>query len=201
MLLFLALNVLSNFIQIPFNPLMVSTMKMPCPSSNSMKIKTLIQSHIYPHLWPIIRALTKAKSMVKDLLKKNKKSYNKKNRHRRNMLCSSIRFHYNWCSSHVLPMPEPAEDELESSHMYYDSSWNSVIPSEEDGGEEDDFEPQLSSYLRWLEEKHAVNSAEELAVDEIDRLADMFIANCHEKFRLEKQESYRRYQEMLARSM
>lgn len=117
------------------------------------------------------------------------------------MLCSSIRFHYNWCSSHVLPMPEPAEDGVESSHMYYDSSWNSVIPSEEGGGEEDDFEPQLSSYLRWLEEKHAGNSAEELAVDEIDRLADMFIANCHEKFRLEKQESYRRYQEMLARSM
>lgn len=87
--------------------------------------------------------------------------------------------------------------------MYYDSSWNSVIPnSEEDGVDEDELEPQLSSYLRWLEEKHADNSTEESTVgDEIDRLADLFIANCHEKFRLEKQESYRRYQEMLARSI
>lgn len=182
---------------------MVSTMKMPCPSSNSMKIKTLIQSHIFPRLWPIIRGLTKAKSMVKDLLNKKKKSYHKKNRHRKSMLCSSIRFHYNWSSSHVIPMPEPAEDGLETSHMYYDSSWNSVIPnSEEDGVDEDELEPQLSSYLRWLEEKHADNSTEESAVgDEIDRRADLFIANCHEKFRLEKQESYRRYQEMLARSI
>ncbi|KAG6493583.1 hypothetical protein ZIOFF_048575 [Zingiber officinale] len=28
--------------------------------------------------------------------------------------------------------------------------------------------------------------------NEIDRLAEKFIASCHEKFRLEKQESYRR---------
>jgi hypothetical protein len=29
----------------------------------------------------------------------------------------------------------------------------------------------------------------------------LFIASCHEKFILEKQESYRRFQEMMARSM
>jgi hypothetical protein len=29
----------------------------------------------------------------------------------------------------------------------------------------------------------------------------LFIANCHEKFILEKQESYRRFQAMMARSM
>ena len=35
---------------------------------------------------------------------------------------------------------------------------------------------------------------------EIDRLADDFIATFHENFRLEKQRSFRQYQEMLARS-
>nr|ABK26279.1 unknown [Picea sitchensis] len=35
---------------------------------------------------------------------------------------------------------------------------------------------------------------------EIDRLADDFIASFHATFRLEKQQSYRQYQEMLARS-
>ena len=37
--------------------------------------------------------------------------------------------------------------------------------------------------------------------NEIDNLAKRFIARCHERFMLEKQESYRRYQEMLARSL
>lgn len=36
--------------------------------------------------------------------------------------------------------------------------------------------------------------------EEIDRLADDFIASFHESFRLEKQRSYRQYEEMLARS-
>lgn len=36
--------------------------------------------------------------------------------------------------------------------------------------------------------------------EEIDRLADNFIASFHESFQLEKQRSYRQYQEMLARS-
>uniref|UniRef100_A0A453D3V6 Uncharacterized protein n=1 Tax=Aegilops tauschii subsp. strangulata TaxID=200361 RepID=A0A453D3V6_AEGTS len=39
------------------------------------------------------------------------------------------------------------------------------------------------------------------AVNEIDKLAEKFIARFHAKFLLEKQESYRRYQEMIARSI
>lgn len=106
----------------------------------------------------------------------------------------------NWHSSHVLPItpPEPETD------IYYDSSWNSVICTEEGqvnvnigGGEE--IGAQLSGYLQWLDDKNQL--VEEDDGDEIDRLAEMFIAKCHEKFRLEKQESYRRYQEMLARSI
>jgi hypothetical protein len=36
--------------------------------------------------------------------------------------------------------------------------------------------------------------------NDIDRLAERFIARCHERFMLEKQASFRRFQEMLARS-
>lgn len=70
-------------------------------------------------------------------------------------------------------------------------------------------------YLRWLEEKKVEGEGggdsnnkgasatrnEHVEMNEIDVLAEMFIANCHEKFRLEKQESDRRFHEMLARSM
>ncbi|KAL8133499.1 hypothetical protein AgCh_008820 [Apium graveolens] len=59
-------------------------------------------------------------------------------------------------------------------------------------------ESQLSGYLHWLERKVQEESKTE-DMNEIDKLADMFIANCHEKFLLEKQESYRMFQEMMAR--
>ena len=110
----------------------------------------------------------------------------------------SIRLHYNWCSSHVMSVSRPVLDGLSTGHSYYDSSWNSTIPPECD----DIAERQLSGYLQWLEEKKVQDDSKvEPDVNEIDKLADLFIANCHEKFRLEKQESYRRFQEMLARSM
>lgn len=63
---------------------------------------------------------------------------------------------------------------------------------------------QLSKYLEWLEEKgHGEESkngatAHEGCPGEIDKLADVFIAKCHRMFILEKQESYRRFQEMIA---
>lgn len=65
----------------------------------------------------------------------------------------------------------------------------------------------LAGYLEWLEEKKIQEGVKEKETgnekekENIDMLAEMFIANCHEKFKLEKQESDRRYQEMLARSM
>ena len=38
-------------------------------------------------------------------------------------------------------------------------------------------------------------------MNEIDKLAELFIADCHEKFKLEKQDSDRRFHEMMARGM
>ncbi|KAF8398489.1 hypothetical protein HHK36_017418 [Tetracentron sinense] len=182
-------------------PLHIFSWKTPYSGSNSMKTKTLIQSHFFRHVCRVFQALTKAKSVLLKLLKENQPNYYKdttKKLKKKKKIFSSIRIrvHYNWCSSHMLPMPEP--DGYATSHVYYDSTWNSIIPADEC---EDAVESQLSGYLHWLEEKEPANCSAEVEIDEIDRLADKFIANCHEKFRLEKQESYRRYQEMLARSM
>lgn len=84
-----------------------------------------------------------------------------------------------------MPVPVPTAFEV-----YYDSTWNSIISTACD-------ESELSGYLQWLEEKENDNNN----MNDIDKLADMFIANSHERFRLEKVESYRRFQEMLARSV
>ncbi|KAL3819901.1 hypothetical protein ACJIZ3_005806 [Penstemon smallii] len=158
-----------------------------------MKIKTLLQTFIFSHVYPIARALTKAKSFLLQLLKDThfihivqfplKKIKNTK---QKKLFFSSFRLHYNWCSSHVMPV----------GHVYYDSNWNSVINPTSFGYEEMESN-ELSRYLQWLEEE----KGSEDSSNEIDKLADLFIANCHEKFRLEKQESYRRFQEMMARSV
>lgn len=71
------------------------------------------------------------------------------------------------------------------------------------GHDQNSGEAQLSGYLQWLEENKVHEKSmdtTEADANEIDKLADLFIASCHEKFMLEKQESYRRFQEMLARS-
>ncbi|XP_043691221.1 uncharacterized protein LOC122641942 [Telopea speciosissima] len=179
------------------------------PNPNSMKIKTIVQFHFLRHYCRLVNALTKAKSKLIEILKENRPDYyidsinksikNKKKIKKQKKLFGSIRAHYNWCSSYVRPMPmsaEPSVDGFSDVHAYYDSSWNSVFPECEDG-----MESQLSGYLNWLEEKVPDSSAVDIEIDEIDRLAAQFIATCHDKFRLEKQESYRRYQEMMARSM
>ncbi|XP_010928983.1 uncharacterized protein [Elaeis guineensis] len=179
------------------------TVKPPCPSSTSRKIKALLQAYVFRHVCHVVQAITNAKSMVMELL--NKKSTLATNHtiklrgKKKKKLLSSIRLRFNWSSSHVIPVPEPTSMEgFDMSRMYYDSTWNSIISTEE--GDED-MEPALSGYLHWLEEKNSEASVGDEYGSEIDRLAEKFIARCHEKFRLEKQESYRRYQEMLARSM
>lgn len=71
--------------------------------------------------------------------------------------------------------------------------WDPTIPIKQ--FEEKRETPGLSGYLEWLEEKdrgHNNGEYEEECVNEIDKLADKFIAKCHEKFMLEKEESYRR---------
>ncbi|KAG5243788.1 DNA-binding protein [Salix suchowensis] len=187
------------------HPLQVFSTKSPSSTLSSMKIKTLLHTLIISHVGRIIRALSKAKSILIEILKENQpinfistpKSTKRKNRSRKIFL-GSFRLHYNWCSSHVLPVSEPVLDGFSASHFYYDSTWNSVVPNEKHEHSTD--QSQLSGYLHWLEQK--VDDEDSTGTEkDINRLADLFIASCHEKFKLEKQESYRRFQDMMARSM
>ncbi|XWS59239.1 hypothetical protein CRYUN_Cryun08bG0104300 [Craigia yunnanensis] len=189
-------------------PLQAFSFKSPSSTLSSMKIKTLIHTLIYAQVCRLIRAFSKAKSIVIQIYKENKpvqyvisnSKTTKKNYKHKKLFFGSFRLHYNWCSSHVTPVPAPVLEGCTATHLYYDSTWNSVISTEQ--CDQDTVESELSGYLQWLEEKKVNgNSTAETDIDEIDRLAEMFIANCHEKFRLEKQESYRRFQEMMARSM
>ncbi|XP_027353095.1 uncharacterized protein LOC113863648 [Abrus precatorius] len=177
-------------------PLQVFSVKSSSPPStiSSMKLKRIIHTLIVSHLCRIIRALSKVKAVIVEILKDNSsKHYNR----RKKIILGSFRLHYNWCSSkssHVLPVPEPV----------YEGLFATCHDSGEQG--EDCPDSQLAGYLRWLEEKKVEDENKKGAnneheMNEIDVLAEMFIANCHEKFRLEKQESDRRFQEMLARSM
>ncbi|KAK9725698.1 hypothetical protein RND81_05G163400 [Saponaria officinalis] len=189
-------------------------------SISSSSIKSIINKIIFSHICRVIRALSKAKTIFLEVFRENQVMYLKqskrKNKYRKKILFGSFRLHYNWCSSssHVLPIPSPMYEGINTTtttnHIYYDSTWNSVYSTDEDGRNYNgviskEEENELSSYLQWLEEKSAKlensKDGENRVENEIDKLADMFIADCHEKFRLEKIESYRRYQELLARSM
>ncbi|MBA0551240.1 hypothetical protein Golob_022134 [Gossypium lobatum] len=184
------------------HPLQAFSLKSPSSTLGFMKIKTLIHTLVYAQFYRLIRAFSKAKSTFILICKQSKpiqylisnsKTTRKKYKHKK-LFFGSFRLHYNWCSSHVTPVPAPV---LEATH----STWNSVVSTDQKC-DEDTVESELSGYLQWLEEKKGNgNSTVETDINEIDKLAEMFIANCHEKFRLEKQESYRRFQEMLARSM
>ncbi|KAI4348764.1 hypothetical protein L6164_009446 [Bauhinia variegata] len=198
------------------HPLQVFSVKSPSSSStlSSMKLKSLIHTLIISQVCRIIRALSKVKVIIVEILKKNQPinffhpSQKKHNKKQRKIFLGSFRFHYNWCSSssHIMPVPARVYEGLLPSggggatHLYYDSTWNTVIPADQNHGE-DFHDSQLAGYLQWLEEKADEEGTNEKEINEIDMLAEMFIANSHEKFLLEKQESDRRFQDMLARSM
>nr|AEV40939.1 hypothetical protein [Oryza punctata] len=201
------------------------------PSSISPKLNSILHSHIYPQVGHVFRALAKFKSLLLDVVRKKRapsrgggggkkyaigyRSRPEKTKKRIASFMKLLRF--NWAAA-VAVTPARAKDLELHYHPYYydDSTWNVVVPA--DAAEElrggDDGEE--CGYLCWLEEEtsaDALPAAEEGedggdgdgdcngAVNEIDRLAERFIARCHAKFLLEKQESYRRYQEMMARSM
>ncbi|CDY61752.1 BnaA04g27570D [Brassica napus] len=145
-------------------------------STPSMKLKTLIQNLLAHPLYRFLRAVSRAKSIFLEISKHNNKKpkltmfYPRKaSKNQRKIFFGSFRLHYNWCSSDVVPVPQPIPSSVSDIN-----------------GVEDD-ESQLSGYLEWLEHKKRCRR-------------NMFIANCHEKFLLEKVESYRRFQEMLDRS-
>lgn len=172
----------------------IFSIKLPSSSLTYVKHKTLLQTFVFSHIYRLARALTKAKSFLLRHLKDIEfihfvrfplKKLNKSRKQKKKLFFGSFRLHYNWCSSHVM------------SVMQLENTWsNYPISTYEDMRNDDD---ELSGYLQWLEEKG--EEMDSCRINEIDKLAGLFIANCHEKFRLEKQESYRRFQEMMARSI
>ncbi|XP_019186701.1 PREDICTED: uncharacterized protein LOC109181405 [Ipomoea nil] len=167
----------------------------PSSTLNSTKLKTLtlIQTVVFSQLCRVVGAVAGAKSILLHILRalqmhlvrqlpmiaKKSKTMSNDGR-KRKLFLGSFRLHYNWCSSHVVPAAAVAAPPLGDSIV--------SAARDECGG--------LSGYLDWLEEK--VDCEES---GDIDQIADMFIADCHERFRLEKVESDRRFQEMLARSV
>ncbi|CAM8962867.1 unnamed protein product [Rhodiola kirilowii] len=165
-----------------------------------MKLKALLQSLIVSHIRRATHSISKMKLIIidiKELFVLGHVTHHHVNKIKRTCkinLHGSFRLHYNWCSdsSHVAPEPPP--------NGYYPSSsrWNTTISATDCEGSTPLRDPsELSGYLNWLDQENKeVDEA-----NEIDKLADLFIANCHEKFMLEKQESYRMFQEMMARSI
>ncbi|XP_020594923.1 uncharacterized protein LOC110034991 [Phalaenopsis equestris] len=191
-----------------------SSLKASC---QSLKIKTHVEAFILRHLCRLVRALSNTKSFIIKLLtlttaitsKKTSisatKMHGKKKKKMMKRVLKSITMWCNMPSTHVIPISEPAisfQGLKTISQTFYDSTWNSIVVVSDDDAS---LERQLSGYLEWLEENEPGNDGggndDVDDAGEIDQLAEKFIASCHEKFRLEKQESYRRYQEMLARSM
>ncbi|KAI3811691.1 hypothetical protein L1987_21419 [Smallanthus sonchifolius] len=166
----------------------------PFSSSSSMKIKTLIQNFVFSQLRHVTRVLAKAKSALIEMVEETRLNniqilvplIFKKNRNKNKLYIGSFRFHYNSSPSHFVPQSSIQD-------VFYDTKWASFE-------EEVAPESQLSGYLHWLEEKNT-DAYEIVEINEIDDLAAKFIANCHEKFALEKQESDRRFQEMIARGL
>ncbi|KAL1569367.1 hypothetical protein AAHA92_00852 [Salvia divinorum] len=191
------------------NPLNIFSMK---PSPPISKLKTLFRTFIFSHMYRAARALSKVKSLLiehmRDMQFLHLAEYRRSRNCKKRLYFGSFRLHYNWCTSHVMPL---VQESYQNSHIYYDASCNVVVPTSTnmtkttlaipDGTTSSLYYREsegLSRYLEWLEEE---KGNQESSSNEIDKLADLFIADCHEKFRLEKQESYRIFQEMMARSV
>lgn len=158
------------------------------------KIKSFLHTNILPHVTHFAYVLVDLKCLVFDLLTKKKSisklpEYQKCVTTKQNKLVSFIKLHLKWCPSHVTPITD--------SSQLYNYNFNCNSSAQEDRYEEE----RETQYLQWLEERESAETMTDTDMNEIDRLAEEFIASCHEKFLLEKQESYRRYQEMMARSI
>ena len=191
------------------------------PSSISPKIDSILHSHIYPQVGHVFRAVAKFKALLVDvILSKKKRSgdgygyYGRSTKRsggkkRTSKIVGFVKMQFTASAS-----PARARHQLDyatsrSSYCEYSAAWNSVVPAAPAAGEEEEVvgvceETAECGYLCWLEEEERPGGEEgdgDMAVNEIDRLAEKFIARFHAKFLLEKQESYRRHQEMIARSI
>ncbi|CAN6250547.1 unnamed protein product [Urochloa humidicola] len=170
----------------------------------------------------VLGALGKTKNRDAASRRKKKKHAAISSRKRSKQVATTSGFitkppHLAW-SGGLSPSRAAALDPSYNVYPSLESAWNAVVPAAAAGGGEDGAAAaaEYCGYLRWLEEEMpddgvlVVEDDEEEEEDvigagagnEIDRLAEKFIARCRARFLLEKQESYdRRCQEMIARSI
>ncbi|XP_009142804.1 uncharacterized protein LOC103866613 [Brassica rapa] len=150
----------------------------------SVKLKTMFLNLITHSLYSLLRSLSRAKSILIEISKHNKKRLFMMMFYLKTSSIHQRKVFFGSSSSHVV-------------HVTTSFSISLHADEDEDGHE--------SEYFEWLEEEvdesNNINDDHSVGDVDIDRLADMFIASCHEKFLLEKVESYRRYQDMLERSL
>ncbi|CAH8390188.1 unnamed protein product [Eruca vesicaria subsp. sativa] len=156
--------------------------RSPSSTPTSMKLKNMFLNLITHSLYRLLRSLSRAKSILIEISKHNKKRLFMMMFYLKTSSIHQRKVFFGSSSTHVVPVTKPF----------------SISFHAEDGHE--------SEYFEWLEEEEVdetcnINDDHNVGDVDIDRLADMFIASCHEKFLLEKVESYRRYQEMLERSL
>ncbi|KAJ0258345.1 Uncharacterized protein HA466_0071520 [Hirschfeldia incana] len=160
-------------------------MQLKTPSSStptSMKLKTMFLNLISHSLYRLLRSLSRAKSILIEISKHNKKRLFMMMFYLKTSSIHQRKVFFGSSSSHAVHVTKPFSISLHADEDVHESE-----------------------YFEWLEEE--VDESNNFSDDhnvgdvDIDRLADMFIASCHEKFLLEKVESYRRYQEMLERSL
>ncbi|OVA09726.1 Protein of unknown function DUF761 [Macleaya cordata] len=88
------------------------------------------------------------------------------------------------------------DDDDDDDDEKYPDLTHSLFDS--DGDEFDDQTGSVIDLVRNAKEEDGENFSLE---DEIDHVADLFIRRFHRQMRLQKQESFKRYQEMLERSV
>ena len=195
------------------------------PSSISPKISSILQSHVYPRVGRVLRALARFKSLLLDALGETKRGARAKKRRaircrsrKRSKQVASVftKPHLAWPGG-LSSSPARGAAALDASYHVYpslESAWNAVVVPAGPAGDGTAAAAEYCGYLRWLEEEMPPDDVmaveeeddEEEDVDgggnEIDILAEKFIARCRANFLLEKQESYdRRCQEIIARSI
>ncbi|XP_062199768.1 uncharacterized protein LOC133902188 [Phragmites australis] len=201
-----------HLLRIPPSYHLKLTAQHQSPTKTVLRIRRLLRAFVSKHAGRVAAAMGGARSLLLDLLSKKAgvELRRKTKRRRRNNMdpscCGgSIAIHLSLLPPDVtlssslsseMVVLEPLEAGL--SYTYNDPSWSTAIPAELQP-------PPIAGYLEWPDEEDQLEQEDEEEdgddCNEIDRLAESFIARCHERFMLEKQESYRRYQEMLARSL
>eukprot|EP01018_Ginkgo_biloba_P033262 Gb_19464 [translate_table: standard] len=179
----------------------------------SAKMKSA-PSDLVKQVWHVLRALakvtpyvkadvTKVKDIVFDLLKK-KKRYGGITIHYRSLLHLPQSFSKMKRGNNN---SSPCTDCGGLATLTYDDSAydRELVPYESMGSSgDDDNYPDTNSVssliLQRIHEDRPVHNSSITPLEEIDQLADDFISYFHKKIELEKQQSYRRYEDMLARS-